>query len=821
VSTNSFSAEYGRAGGAVINASLRGGTNEFHGAAWEFIRNTNLNAVGFFKPSSGRKPVLVQNQFGGAFGGPIVKDRLFFFADYEGFRRVDRVLEFATIVSMEHREGRIGLPVRNPFTGDVYADGVVPQSAIIPFARKVLSDLPVPIRPTAPGQLPSNNWEYLTPTRWQDDKGNLRVDYFISPKFNIMGRYSDRLLNRFEDHVIPGNSGGNANGNVRVLNRQFAGGFNYTVSPSSLLDFRFSAGWTEGGKTAIGSERPGMLEEYGIPGLPDTETIGGGLTQQSLGGFSSFGRQSSNPQFQNPFVFNPKVNYSKIEGRQSLKAGYEYQAIETAIFDFNPQYGADGYSGQFTRPTGAASSNLYNISDFYFGLRSNYQLNNEVVLDYKQRMHFFYLQDDFKVNRKLTLNLGVRYEFATPQWDAKNRISSFDPAGVRLIQATGDGIYGKSLVNPDWNNWGPRVGFAYQLMPKTVIRSGFGISYVHFNRLGGENLLGYNGPHIVNVGISQTASQPLCTGANYLGCFRTVQQGYPRGLTDPSNFSTVNTRTNYTPGDYRTSYVQSWHFTIQQELANRAEPARSNAIPRSAPPDQGLLLHPDFVRRRPLQLPLSPVEDREALRAGNLPAEQLHLVQSDRQCRRPSRSFQRRQLALELSRPQERKRAWQLQPALEQHDHRCLGSSVRQGPPLGLQRAPGGERRGRWLADLRNQYRNSGPAREYHLRSSRGVPGGQLTHLPPELRGRRHLLAGTERLELLQQGGVHRAEHGDAERCLEADRQPGAKHRADAAHLQLRPRTAQRLHSAARVHAARIPVGILQPVQHHESRRAE
>jgi hypothetical protein len=100
-----------------------------------------------------------------------------------------------------------------------------------------------------------------------------------------------------------------------------------------------------------------------------------------------------------------------------------------------------------------------------------------------------------------------------------------------------------------------------------VIRSGYGISYVHFNRLGGENLLGYNGPQIVNLTINQTATQPACTGDSYRGCFRLTQQGYPAGLVDPSNFSTATTRTNYTPADYRTSYVQSWHFTVQQELA--------------------------------------------------------------------------------------------------------------------------------------------------------------------------------------------------------------------------------------------------------------
>lgn len=567
VQTNNFSAEYGRAGGAVINASVRSGSNAYHGAVWEFLRNTKLNAVGFFKPTTGVKPVLVQNQFGGAFGGPIKKDKMFFFADYEGLRRVERTLQFASIPSMDQRAGRLGVPVRNPITGDTYPDGVIPQNAITPFARRVLSDLPSPFRTNANGVAPSNNFDRLTPVPWVDDKGDVRYDQYLSSKLNAFVRYSHRFLERIENHVIPGPSGGDSNGNVRILNQQIATGFNYNLSPTSLIDFRVAVAKTEGGKFPLGFERPNMLQEYGIPGLPNSPTIGGGLTTQSIGGFTTLGRQGSNPQFQNPFVVNPKVNYSKIAGRHTVKAGYEYQSINTDIFDFNPQYGSDGYGGQFSRPTGAASSNLYNLADFLFGARSSYSLNNEIVLNYRQRMHFFYVQDDWKVNSKLTLNLGVRYEFATPQWEAQNRLANFDPATRSLIQAKDGSLYDRALVNPDRNNWAPRVGLAYQLNGKTVVRSGYGVSYVHFNRLGGENLLGYNGPSIVNLTINQLASQPLCTGDNYRNCFRLTQQGYPPNLASPANFSTATTRTNYTPRDFRTSYVQSWHLTVQREIA--------------------------------------------------------------------------------------------------------------------------------------------------------------------------------------------------------------------------------------------------------------
>ncbi|OYW13540.1 MAG: hypothetical protein B7X34_00005 [Acidobacteriia bacterium 12-62-4] len=138
----------------------------------------------------------------------------------------------------------------------------------------------------------------------------------------------------------------------------------------------------------------------------------------SINGFTALGVQNSNPQFQNPFVINPKVNYSKILSKHSLKAGYEYQSIDTDIDDFNPKYGNVGFSGRFSQAPGTPNDDRQFVADYLFGARSNYSLNTATIVNYRQRMHFLYLQDDFKVSRRLTLNLGLRYEFATLQDDA-------------------------------------------------------------------------------------------------------------------------------------------------------------------------------------------------------------------------------------------------------------------------------------------------------------------------------------------------------------------------------------------------------------------
>lgn len=563
IETNNFSAEFGRAGGGVINATVKSGTNAFHGAAWDFLRNTDLNAVGFFKPRENRKPTLQQNQFGVAVGGPIKHDKLFFFADYEGYRRVRRALNLSTLPTMEQRQGVLGIPVFNPLTGESY-NGTIPLSAMTPFARKVLSELPAVNRPGT-----ANNYESLPRQTDQNDKGDIRIDYYVNSKLSLFGRYSHRLANNFEPPAIPGPSGGNSNGFLRVLNYQAAFGATYVLSPKSVAEFRLGVSQTEGGKSPVFVGQPPASQTYGITGLPEDPRFAGGLYAQSVGGFTQFGQQSSNPQFQNPYVINPKFNFTRLQGRHSLKMGFEYQRLDTAIDDFNPKYGQDNYGSRFSIPVGVTSTNnLYNLADFMFGLRNRYALNNAVIVNYQQRMYFGYIQDDFKVSQKLTLNIGLRYEFATPQWERDGILSNFDPVNRKLIQAQkGGSIYDRSLVNPDRNNFAPRFGLAYNLTPKTVIRGGFGASYIHFNRLGGENLLAYNLPGIIGVGIDQLPSQGRCTASQApLTCFRPTQDGYPTGLLNPALTSTLSSRTNFIPADTRTGYTMNWHFTIQREL---------------------------------------------------------------------------------------------------------------------------------------------------------------------------------------------------------------------------------------------------------------
>lgn len=589
--TDNYSAEFGRSTGAVINATVRRGTNQFHGRAWDYVRNTAFNAIGPFLATGATKPKFIRNQFGGTFGGPIWKDHTFLFTDYEGVRQIfNNPAATSNLPTANQRNGLFylnddtsnpanAIPLRNPITGATYL-GVIPQAARTQFANAVISALPSPTRAGL-----SNNYTITPRGTINDDKGDARVDHTFSERWSVFGRYSEHRGSIFDPPSISGRAGGNSNGNVSILNRNIAGGVTWNISANKLLDLRF--GWSKnlGGKFPIGLGQPSLLVENGITdGLPTNPNVVRSLNQQSVTGYSQFGAQSSNPQFQNPTIYNPKANFTWIKGKHSMKVGYEYQSVNTELNDFNPSYGADTYGGQYAASgnpgnasslsTNALNAQLLqaqNLADFMFGNRSQYSLTNFVIVNLRQRFNFMYFQDDIKLSQKLTLNAGLRYEIVTPQWERDNRLANFNPATRSLVQATNGSVSDRAQVNTPLKNLGPRLGLAYSATPKTVIRAGYGIGFTQWNRAGGENNLTYNGPSVVNASITQTptpTAASLCTNDTQLqsACFRQTQQGYSNVLTSPAYFNPLNVTTRYIPKDFTTGYVQSYHVGFQQEL---------------------------------------------------------------------------------------------------------------------------------------------------------------------------------------------------------------------------------------------------------------
>jgi hypothetical protein len=625
VETDNYSAEYGRSAGAVVNVSIRSGTNKFHGKGYDYLRNTIFNAIGPFTPPNDpltgkpQKPILLRNQFGGTIGGPLWKDHLFFFGDFEGTRQVAHAITEATVPTADQNgtsalavanggytfllgtgseSGGAPVPLLNPITGQTYLNGVIPftDPTVSSFAKGVLGALPAA---NVPGDPFSNNYASLPPDTITDNKGDIRVDATFSQRTTAFARYSQHQGVIDSPPPIQGAAGGDSNGTVKIFNQQIAGGITHLFSQNSILDARFAFTRTDGGKAPYGQ---GVLPslEAGIPGLPTNPITVASLNVQSVANFSSFGTQGSNPQFQNPYVFNPKINYTWIHGRSTYKVGYEYQAIFTTIDDFNPVYGEDTYNGSFSfdgATAGALSSSnntglkeAAGLADFIFGARNTYQLNNFVNVHLNQRMHNLYFQDDIRVNSRLTVNAGLRYELVTPQWESSNKLANYDPTTQSLILATNGSIYNRALVNMPKLDFAPRLGFSFQANPKTVILAGYGLGYAQFNREGGENMLSYNLPAIVNTNIVQApqfgnpailtqAPETICTSAQANAsynpaspspCFRTTSQGYPTNFTNPANVtaaSNLNTEARYIPKNLPTGYVQSFHLTVQHQFS--------------------------------------------------------------------------------------------------------------------------------------------------------------------------------------------------------------------------------------------------------------
>ncbi len=386
-------------------------------------------------------------------------------------------------------------------------------------------------------------------------------------------RFSQRKDLQYYAPDLTGPAGGDGNGYIHIIDQNASIGYTWTVNATSIFEARFGFTHVLAGKEPPFLGGPSLQALFGIQGLPTSPSLTGGLNTQTISGFATaLGRQTSNPQFQNPTSFDPKLNFSKIIGRHSLKVGYELAIIRTEVLDVNPLYGQDTYNGQFSKPTCAqlgqaagctipSDSTSYNLADFIFGLPSSVNLGNNFVSNLRQHVNSLYVQDDWHVTPKLTVNLGLRWEFATPLVDRDNNWSNFDPATDKMIRATGGSLYNRALVHPDYKDFGPRLGFAYNFIPKTVIRGGYGISYDFFNRVGSA-IEGINAPQALFGVFSQTmpAGGPPPAG------FLTTVNSFTSGIANPANFNPLVSNVDYIDPNTKNPYIQNWFLSLQRRI---------------------------------------------------------------------------------------------------------------------------------------------------------------------------------------------------------------------------------------------------------------
>ncbi|MBI3951319.1 MAG: TonB-dependent receptor [Acidobacteria bacterium] len=485
--TNNYSAEFGGFTGAMVNVSIKSGSNAFHGTVYEFLRNDQLDAKNFFDDPTKPIPPFRQNQFGATFGGRIKQDRTFFFGGYEGFRKRKALTSVAQVPSDRMRNGDLnefiaaGQPIPNdPLTGAPFPGNIIPPDRFDPVAKGLLSILP---RATS-----GTNYILARSESVDDDQFHIRMDHQFSSKNNFFARFSfDKMaflepsLVAITDKAVTSNTRNISISDVHVFR------------PNLINEFRFGFNRTTGGEE-LATKGFDFAEMTGLQGVTRVQA-NIGVPRFSISAFSTaYGPlQFYINRVDNTFQYIDNLTYTR--GKHNLKFGGLFSR-----YQFNPS-GDGGGRGSLSY-TGAFSRNSY--ADFLLGLPFSGTIGlGDVTLHGRSYLLAGYVQDDWKVGPKLTLNLGVRYEYLAPVTDTDDLISTLDPRDLsrpRFVVGNNDpsrfapGIAGRmplpvvsaeeaglpsSLLIPTKRNWAPRFGFAYSPFgdDKTVIRGGYGIFY--------------------------------------------------------------------------------------------------------------------------------------------------------------------------------------------------------------------------------------------------------------------------------------------------------------------------------------------------------
>ena len=613
VSTNPYSAENGRSPGALISVTTKSGGNEFHGTVYDFLRNKVFDANNFFQNRAGApKPPHVQNQFGGNIGGPIYlprfgeggpavfsgKNKAFFFFNYEGTRIRKGVTRLGNVPMPNEIRGdfsaaagaanrvnyarifdRVG-DCRARVPGAFNADGSfinnqIPAACLDPLAQSILGMLPAPN--VIPGSGPLNISNFLRAPGIIDDTDSYtaRVDFQANSTNNIFVRYaySDRF--RYVPGIFGGiidGTGSSANGRLFMKGQSAAIGWTQTINSRMVNEARF--GW--GRNNSVATQDPfglNTLAELGFLGVQDSPLYSGGIPGINisarggtlvLGGQSGFDRLGS-PDFlpksqkTNQFQWSDALSISS--GAHQMKMGVDVRGPMRNIYLDVPglrgSYNFDGNRTSDPNPPAGAPATGVGLADFLLGYPSGAQLTNLAIVDVRLKMYSGFFQDDWKVTPKLTLNLGVRYDYATWPYEGADRMTNLDPlTGLRFTPA--NSTVGRSLVKPDKNNIAPRLGIVYQLTPDTVVRLGYGRFYMLFERAGSEDQLALNLPFLVNNVV--TAANNNSTANNIR-----LRTGFNLSLNPGAvNPTTVRLRA-INPESVNPS-IDQWNFGIQRLL---------------------------------------------------------------------------------------------------------------------------------------------------------------------------------------------------------------------------------------------------------------
>jgi hypothetical protein len=583
---NIFDAQFGKTEGSVVSMVTRGGSNDWHGTAFEFLRNDKLDANSWANNRAGQPRVLFQrNQFGGNFSGPIARGkRIFFFTGYEGLRQGSPQLNVSTVPTAAQRQGDFSqtlntsgqlIPVFNPFTTrpnpngsgfvrDPFPGNQVPQSLFDPVGRNIINQYP---QPNVQGDQFTNarNFALGGKRTTVNERLDLRIDWAKSERFTMFGR----LTKAWQDNVAPEFFGNGADTNFSDQNPRHGITIGATIIPDPTWVVNILLGSGRWREVQVSPSQGRNATELGF-----SQALVGQFQPQTFPGFSiqDFTALNNRRFLDVPReTHNLQLNFTKQKGAHSLKFGWSGEMARLNRTDFyTPQFNFTRgiTSGPTATVTSTATGNA--IASLLMGTGSGGNVPTNAATARTLMYYGLYFQDGWRVNRRLTVNYGLRWEVQRPETERYDRMNYFDfqmqnplsnqlgfPILGGLVFVDGNNRFPRQT---DWRNFAPRIGIAYKLTDRLVMRTGYGIFYPQVATLGGES------------GFSTTTTWVATRDGNGIFPENPLSNPYPQGLNQPiGSAQGANTLIGESiPGTqyaFSSPYVQSFSFDLQYEIS--------------------------------------------------------------------------------------------------------------------------------------------------------------------------------------------------------------------------------------------------------------
>jgi len=542
--TSTYDASFGRNPGAQVNVILNSGSNDLHGSAFEFFRNAALDARNFFAPGNEPKPKYLRNQFGGSIGGPIKRDKTFFFADYEGTRSREGITRVTNVPTALERAGNFsqslfGIPI-DPFTQQPFSQGLIPSQRINAVGRSIANLYPLPNR-----NVPLQNFVSSPTQNDNNDSFDVRIDHRLTDHADLAFRYSFGDRDLFEPFTgatfstVPG-----FGDFVKRRSQNFMAAFTWVLTPKLVNETRVAFSRVA---SSVTQEASHLNSSVGLPTV-SLNPRDAGLSFISVTGFSPLGDEGNNPQNSVTNVYQFLDNASYVHGQHVIKFGTDLRFSQQNAFRDVESRGRLQFS-----PFGQITGNA--LGDLLLGfplLTSVARVDNPQHI--RTQSYNFFVNDSFRVRRNLTLTSGLRYEYNTPPVDAADRANLYNPATGTLVPVGTNGMP-RSGFDPDKNNFAPRVGFAWTVGEdqRTVLRGGYGVYYDQSPFAPAEALY-FNSPYFDNNIFFSLPGLPL-----------TLDNPFPSFFPFPLPDSALALQR-----DLKTGYMQHWNLNVERQLGEKS-----------------------------------------------------------------------------------------------------------------------------------------------------------------------------------------------------------------------------------------------------------